>query len=89
MKPYFAKGQWNGICDRCGFEYKSDKLKKEWTGFYVCKGCWEPRHEQDFQRGVKDDPSVAWTRPEQADTEVEVDFITVEGVPDGTFDGSL
>ena len=31
----------------------------------VCKECWEPRHPQDFLRGVPDDPSVPWTRPDE------------------------
>lgn len=57
-------GDWNANCDRCGFKFKASKLKEEWTGFMVCKECWEPRHPQDFLRGVPDDPSVPWTRPD-------------------------
>ena len=48
--------------------YKNNEIKKEWTGLRVCKDCWEPRHPSDFQKGVKDDPSVPYTRPEQADS---------------------
>ena len=55
-------GDWNALCDRCGFKHKASTLKEEWTGFMVCKTCYEPRHPQDFVRGVKDDPSVDWTR---------------------------
>lgn len=67
----YVKGQWNAICDRCGHEYKSGKLRREWTGLMVCTGpgtadCWEPRHPQDGVRGVRDPQSPAWTRPEPA-----------------------
>ena len=31
------------ICDRCGFKCRHRKLRKEWTGFLVCKKCWDPR----------------------------------------------
>jgi len=37
-----------GECQRCGFKYRLDQLKKEWTGLRVCFGtgtshCWDPR----------------------------------------------
>ena len=60
---YLKLGDWNAECDRCGFKYKASQLREEWDGFIVCKDCWEPRHEQDFIRGIEDDPSVPWTRP--------------------------
>ena len=28
----FVSGQWNAICDRCGFKFKSSELKKDWQG---------------------------------------------------------
>lgn len=39
----------------------------------VCDGpgtnyCWEPRHPQDFVRGVKDKQTPPWVRPEPPDT---------------------
>ena len=68
-EPKFELGAWNAICDRCGFEYKNRRLKKEWTGLIVCYGpgtnqCWEPRHPQDYVRGVPDDQSTPWSRPD-------------------------
>lgn len=44
-----------GICDRCGFEFRLNQLRKEWNGLKTCNGpntnqCWEPRHPQDFVR---------------------------------------
>jgi len=63
-----AHGQWNGLCDVCGFKFKSNDLKKRWDGLYVCKEDWEPRHPSDFQRGVKEDPSVPWNRVDGLET---------------------
>jgi hypothetical protein len=61
-------GTWAAICDRCGFRYNSDKLRKEWQGLMTCPSCWESRHPQDFVRGVPDDPRPPWVRPEGEDT---------------------
>ena len=76
----YKHGQWNAICDRCGFKYKSSKLKREWTGLMVCHGpetnnCFEPRHPQDFVRGRMDDQSTPWSRPEPPDV-----FVVGNGV---------
>lgn len=63
---------WAVICDRCGFKFKSYQLREDWQGLRVCSSCFETRHPQDFVRGVPDDPSVPWTRPEGADVFVPV-----------------
>lgn len=65
----FVLGLWKAQCDRCGFDYKSNKLRLEWTGLRVCdgagtNGCWESRHPQDKLRGRKEAPAPAWTRPD-------------------------
>ncbi len=90
-KPYYKHGDNSVICDRCGIKTRASKLKEEWTGLQVCSSCWETRHPQDFVRGVKEDPSVAINRSEQAD--VEEDSSSWIGdktpVPDGTNDNSL
>lgn len=65
---YYAAGEWNCLCDVCGFKYKSGRLKKRWDGFMTCPRCWEPRNAQDFVRGVKDVQALPWTRPEPPDT---------------------
>lgn len=84
--PYLKRGTWNAVCDVCGFVFKSDQLIKTWNGLYVCKDDYEPRHPQDFVKGVKDDQSVAWTRTEGEDVEVDTTgWVTPESVPDGTF----
>ena len=61
-QSYFAPGQWNAACFRCGFKFKSSELRKTWQGFWACDRCWEPRQPQDFVRGVKDDSSVPWAQ---------------------------
>lgn len=65
---YYKHGDWNAICDVCGFKFKASQLRRRWDGFMVCEKDWEPRHPQDFVRGTKDDQSVAFTRPEPTDT---------------------
>lgn len=77
-------GAWNAKCDRCGWKYKNYELRKTWDGFYVCHVCWEPRHPQDFVRGVEDDSSVPWTRPDDSPD----DGITYVGDTDTTLDSS-
>lgn len=71
----YEAGQWKAVCDRCGFDYKARQLRLEWTGLRVCDGpgtneCWEPRHPQESLQGKPDRQAPAWTRPEQAISEV-------------------
>ena len=61
---YFKPGCWNVICDRCGFEYKSDELRKEWNGLMVCKPCWEPRHPMDLMRARQEQDNAKARRDE-------------------------
>lgn len=68
---FYADGQYNFICDQCGFKRKSKDMRRQWDGLQVCKNCWEPRHPQDFVKGVKDDPSVPVARPDQDPTFTE------------------
>lgn len=64
MNDHFILGDYNAICDECGFKYKASQLKKRWDGLYVCEADWEPRHPQDFIRARYDDQAPPWTRPE-------------------------
>lgn len=73
----YVAGQWNAICDRCGFKYKSRQIHKEWTGLRVCKGvgtndCWEPRHPQDSLRGKADHQAVPWACPDAVGPDVSI-----------------
>jgi hypothetical protein len=71
-------GTWRAICDRCGFEFPSDQLIKDWQGLMVCHKDYETRHPQDFVRGVPDNTTPPWTRPEPPDTFIDVDYIETD-----------
>lgn len=67
-QDYFALGDYNAICDRCGAKRKASALTKDWQGFMLCGRCWEPRHPQDFTRarpGAEPAP-VPFVRPASA-----------------------
>ena len=69
---------YNVICQRCGFKYKAEQVREEWTGLLVCHGprtndCWEPRNRQDFQRPHRPTKPLPWKRPEATDS-----FVTVQ-----------
>lgn len=77
---FWADGQWNFFCDLCGRKEKSGKAMKTWDGFRVCVRHKEARNPQDFVRGVKDDQTVPWSRPEATDTFVASDWqLLLEG----------
>jgi hypothetical protein len=82
------KRVWAALCDRCGFRFDSDKLRKEWTGHMVCHECWEPRHPQDFVRVPHEEIVPPWTRPYPTDvfTQVCTEY-TIQSIADvGTAD---
>lgn len=72
---YYKKGTWAAICDVCGFEFKSDELRKNWKGLIVCRSDYEQRQPQEFIRARHEDTTVPWTRPEPPDTNILVCYI--------------
>jgi hypothetical protein len=71
MKSHRAiVGDYNGVCDRCGFEFKASELLDTWDGLRVDIRCWEPRHILDYVKPPAN-------RPEGA-----VPFVRKEGDPD-------
>lgn len=75
MSDHYEPGQWNALCDRCGFKFKARQLRKEWTGLMVCSGsatndCWEPRNAQEKLRAKADRQSPPWVRPDTDGTDV-------------------
>ena len=60
----YVKGDWKAVCDICGREFLMSELRRRWDGFMVCSNDWEPRHPQDFVRGVADIQAPPLTRPE-------------------------
>lgn len=78
---YWKAGDYNVICDVCGFKYKASQLKKRWDGAMCCPEDWEPRHPQDYVRGVKDSPPLPFTRPEPADDFIAPGDVTATDYP--------
>lgn len=66
-RNYLLWGDWNAICDVCGFKFKASQMLKRWDGLMVCRQDWEPRHPQLDLRVRPDIPTVPWTRPQGQD----------------------
>lgn len=62
---YFLPGVWNFVCDQCGEKFKSPKARFEWDGLIVCERCLDPRHPQEFVRGVPERP-IPWSRSDDS-----------------------
>lgn len=68
---YLEDGDWNAVCSMCGRKRKASTLVRNWQGMWRCEVHNEPRHSQDFVRGVPDVQTPPWAqRP--ADHFVEV-----------------
>ena len=66
--PKYIPGDYLMVCDRTGYVIRSSEARKEWTGHIVRQQSWEPRHAQDFVRGIPDNQTVPEARP---DSDVE------------------
>jgi hypothetical protein len=71
---YYADGDWNFFCDLCGKKAKASTGVKTWDGHYVCRSHKEVRNPQDFIRGVRENLSVPWERPEAPDVFVGIPY---------------
>lgn len=63
-------GDWRVICDASGFEVWASETAKTWDDRRVLRrfvGEETSRHPQDLLKGIPDDQTVPWTRPEPAD----------------------
>jgi hypothetical protein len=79
---YYEGGDWNAVCYWCARKRKASTMKRHWQGFYVCPEHWEPRHSQDFVRGIQDVVTPPWTQPMPADLLVLVcDLLGQVGLP--------
>ena len=75
MSSSFASGKIaNGICDRCGFQYKLNTLKRivknrSTVNILVCPQCWEPDHPQNHlgELPVYDPQALRDPRPQGSD----------------------
>lgn len=75
----FISGDWNAICDSCGFTFLASELRQKYDNAFVCSGCWEPRHPQELLRTRKDKITVSYSRPEAEDIFVEVTYTETRG----------
>lgn len=60
---HYRPGSFYRKDDRTGFPQRAERTRKEWNGYIVDQGVWEPRQPQDLVRGVKDQQSVPEARP--------------------------
>lgn len=72
---WWNSGNWNAICDVCGFKFKATDLKQRWDGLMVDSACWEMRHPQELIRPIPDQNKLPWTRPESTDTFTSVTYV--------------
>ena len=57
-----------GICDRSGFRYKLNEMRKEWNGLLVGRDMWERKHPQlEPRRKVSDAQALRQPRPDVAE----------------------
>lgn len=80
---FLVVGDYNCICDQCGYKYKNSNMRTQWDGIRVCKNCFEFRQPQDFVRGVKDEQWVPIARPDATPSFVP-DAEDLTPVPGGT-----
>jgi hypothetical protein len=79
MDTYLKLGDWNAVCQVCGFRFKGSELRKRWDGVLVCAEDFETRHPSDFLRVPREDTSVPWSRPEPTEVFATSDYpITTE-----------
>ena len=64
-RNYYKPGDWLVVCDRCGRRRYASECQFNWQNMFVCSDtCYEPRHPQDFVKGVLDDQAVPIARPD-------------------------
>lgn len=90
--PGFQPGNYWAVCDRCGFDYRIRELRMTWDGLLVCEKDWEPRHPQDFVRGVSDTIAPQGpVRPEPTEKTTSVTYTSTDddNIPGTTFGNSI
>jgi hypothetical protein len=60
-------------CHRCGFWFSFTKIKREWTGSYVCPTCYETRHPQTLLK-VRGEEAFPPVISKDADLFVKIDY---------------
>lgn len=86
---YLELGDWNASCSMCGRKRKASTMVRNWQGYYRCPEHNEPRHPQDFVRGVQDVQTVPWSQP-QTDYDLPIcSFNGVSAIPGGAIPGCM
>jgi hypothetical protein len=65
MRSYYKPGDWNAVCQVCGFTHKASELRRRWDGVVVCPDDFEMRNPQDLIQMPKEKPGIPWSSPEQ------------------------
>ena len=65
-------GTWKIVCDVCGFDFASDRVRERWDGLIVCEKDFEHDHPQKFIRVTENS-----TPPDPIRTEGEDEFIFI------------
>ncbi len=76
------------VCDRTGLDFRQSDMRKQWDGIWVNKWDWEPRHPQDFVKGIKDHQAVYEPRP-TIDSAIDNTTTTSAASSKGTFTVTL
>lgn len=77
-----GRGNYNAICDICGFKYKASELRKRWDGQMCCPEDFELRHPSDFYRVKENVFSPPFVRSE-ADTTNDYNIFPTTYDPSG------
>lgn len=84
MRNYLKLGDWNALCDVCGFKFKASDLHKRWDGLMVCSDDYETRHPQDLLRVPRESVDVPWVRIDPDESFVSIarstDITTETGI---------
>lgn len=73
---YYKHGEWNFICDSCGWKKKSSEGRRRWDGLFVCKDtCWEMDHPQKYIRVRETGIAVPIIRDDPSPTYLDVCYI--------------
>ena len=83
-RDYLKIGDYNAICDVCGFKFKFSELRDRWDGFLVCSKDWEPRHPRDFPQPARPERALTKTSPEPSIVYEDVTYSQTPTVPSAT-----
>jgi len=83
---YLSVGDYNAVCYQCGAKRKASQLQKHWQGYLVCPEHWEPRHPQEWVRGLVDVQTVPWSQPPTAILITIQQPLLLDGMPFGSGD---